>query len=110
MEVVLSDINDPSISGSSFRHAAMTYNGNDGKMIGYLDGVVKGTGTFPLSDNTVSFHDGDASPYQQFYIGGNDSAGLNVNLGMVACYNRALSSGEVYGNCKAVKHRDGGGY
>ncbi len=110
VEVILSDINNPSISGSSFRHAAMTYNGNDGKMIGYLDGKVKGTGTFTLS-NTSGFHDGTVDgPYQQLYIGGNASSGLNVNMGMVACYNRALSSGEVYGNCKAVKHRYGGGY
>ncbi len=109
VEVVLSDVDNPSISGSSFHHAAMTYNGNDGEMIGYLDGTVKGIGTFPLS-NTSGFHDGTAGTYQQFYIGGNDSSGLNVNVGMVACYNRALSSGEVYGNCKAVKHRYGGGY
>ncbi|MAH49821.1 hypothetical protein CMI37_28635 [Candidatus Pacearchaeota archaeon] len=109
VEVILSEVTNPSISGSSFRHAAMTYNGNDGKMIGYLDGKVKGTGTFTLS-NTSGFHDADASPYEQFYIGGNDSSGINVNIGMVSCYNRALSSGEVYGNCKAVKHRYGGGY
>ena len=110
VEVILSDVNDPSISGSSFRHAAMTYDGNDGKMVGYLDGVVKGTGTFPLS-NTSGFHDGTVNgTYQQFCIGGNESSGLNVNVGSVGCYNRALSSGEVYGNCKAVKHRYGGGY
>ncbi len=109
-EVILSDVNDPSISGSSFRHVAMTYDGNDGKMIGYLDGVVKGTGTFTLS-NTSGFHDGTVNgTYQQFYVGGNESYGLNANVGVVGCYNRALSSGEVYGNCKAVKHRYGGGY
>lgn len=117
LEVVLSDINDPSISGSSFRHAAMTYDGNNGRMVGYLDGIVKGTGTYTLpnvnaSSNTLGgFHTGTVhGTYQQFYIGGNDSSGLNVNVGMVSCYNRALSSGEVLGNCKAVKHRYGGGY
>jgi hypothetical protein len=110
VEVVLSDVNDPSISGSDFRHAAMTYNGSNGKMIGYLDGVVKGTGTFP-SDNTSGFHNGTVDGvYQQFYIGGNLDSGLNTNIGMVGCYNRALSSGEVLGNCKAVKHRYGQGY
>jgi len=109
VEVILSEVTNPSISGSSFRHAAMTYDGNNGKMIGYLDGKVKGTGTFTLS-NTSGFHNPNASPYEQFYIGGNESSGLNANIGMVACYNRALSSGEVFGNCKAVKHRYGGGY
>tara|TARA_B100000287_G_scaffold170340_1_gene160694 strand:- start:504 stop:1337 length:834 start_codon:yes stop_codon:yes gene_type:complete len=110
VEVVLSDVNNPSISGSDFRHAAMTYNGSNGKMIGYLDGLVKGTGTFP-SSNTDGLHDGTVDGvYQQFYIGGNPSSGLNANIGMVACYNRALSSGEVLGNCKAVKHRYGQGY
>jgi len=115
LEVVLSDTSDPSISGSSFRHAAMTYDGSNGRMIGYLDGVVKGTGTYPLpninASNIGGFHTGTVNgTYQQFYIGGNASSGLNTNIGMVACYNRALSSGEVYGNCKAVKHRYGGGY
>jgi hypothetical protein len=115
LEVVLSDVDDPSISGSSFRHAAMTYDGNNGRMIGYLDGVVKGTGTYPLPNTNTDYiggiHTGTVNgTYQQFYIGGNASSGLNVNMGMVACYNRALSSGEVYGNCKAVKHRYGGGY
>lgn len=110
VEVVLSDVNNPSISGSDFRHAAMTYDGSNGKMIGYLDGLVKGTGTFP-SSNTDGLHDGTVDGvYQQFYIGGNPSSGLNANIGMVACYNRALSSGEVLGNCKAVKHRYGQGY
>ena len=110
VEVVLSDVNNPSISGSDFRHAAMTYNGSNGKMIGYLDGVVKGTGTFP-SDNTSGFHNGTVDGvYQQFYIGGNLDSGLNTNIGVVGCYNRALSSGEVLGNCKAVKHRYGQGY
>mgnify|MGYP003628197024 FL=1 len=110
VEVVLSEVGNPSISGTSFRHAAMTYDGNDGKMIGYLDGSVKGTETFPLS-NVSGFHDGTVDgTYQQLYIGGNASSGLNVNVGMVACYNRALSSGEVFGNCQAVKHRYGGGY
>jgi hypothetical protein len=110
VEVVLSDVNDPSISGSDFRHAAMTYDSSNGRMIGYLDGVAKGTGTFP-STNTSGFHDGTVNGvYQQFYIGGNLDSGLNTNIGMVGCYNRALSSGEVIGNCKAVKHRYGQGY
>ena len=117
LEVVLSDVNNPSISGSSFRHVAMTYDGNNGRMIGYLDGIVKGTGTYILPNvnagsNTLGgFHTGTVhGTYQQFYIGGNESYGLNTNIGMIACYNRALSSGEVFGNCKAVKHRYGGGY
>jgi hypothetical protein len=110
VEVVISDVNNPSISGSDFRHAAMTYNSSDGKMIGYLDGIAKGTGTFP-SSNTDGFHNGTVDGvYQQFYIGGNLDSGLNTNMGMVGCYNRALSSGEVIGNCKAVKHRYGQGY
>ena len=37
-------------------------------------------------------------------------SGINVDIGMVSAYNRALESGEVYANCKAVKHRYGGGY
>lgn len=93
---------------STFYHAAMTYNSSDGKAISYFDGLVKDTGTFPASQE---FHKntGDGT-YQQFYIGGNSSSGINVDIGMVSAYNRALESGEVYANCKAVKHRYGGGY
>jgi len=104
---VLSDVDNPSISTEKFYHAAMTYDGSNGKTVGYLDGVAKGTGTFPSSQEIHQPIDGT---YQQLYIGGNLSSGLNINIGMVSCYNRALSSGEVYGNCQAVKHRYGGGY
>ncbi len=110
MDVVLSDRTYPSISGTEFRHIAMTYDGSTSKMIGYLDGKVKGTGSFPVA-NTSGFHTGtEVGSYQQFYIGGNATYGLNVNVGMASAYNRALSSGEVFGNCMAVKHRYGDGY
>jgi len=109
INVVLSDPLSPSIAANTFYHAAMTYNSSDGKMIGYLDGVAKDSGTFT---NSEEIHQGaeEGGTYQQFYIGGNSSSGLNVDIGMVSCYNRALSSGEVFGNCQAVKHRYGGGY
>jgi hypothetical protein len=87
----------------------MTYSANDGMTLGYLDGVVKNSGTFPASGQDLHKSTGDAN-YHQFFIGGNNSSGLNVDVGMVSCYNRALSSGEVFGNCQAVKHRYGGGY
>jgi len=104
----LSDVSSPSIQPHTFYHAAMTYNSSDGVMISYLDGVPKDTGSFPASQE---FHKstGDGT-YQQFYIGGNPSSGINVDIGMVSAYNRALQSGEVVSNCKAVKHRYGGGY
>ena len=104
---VLSDVDNPSISTEKFYHAAMTYDGSNGKTISYLDGIAKNTGTFPSSQEIHQPIDGT---YQQLYVGGNLSSGLNVNIGMVSCYNRALASGEVYGNCQAVKHRYGGGY
>ena len=105
---VLSNPLSPSISNDTFCHAAMTYDSSDGVMAAYLDGVIKDSGTFPSSQE---LHQGTGNgTYQQFFIGGNNSSGINVDVGMVSCYNRALSSGEVYGNCKAVKHRYGGGY
>lgn len=104
----LSDPASPSIAPDTFYHAAMTYNASDGSTVSYLDGVAKNTGTFPSSQE---LHKGTGDgTYQQFYIGGNASSGLNIDIGMVSAYNRALSSGEVYGNCKVVKHRYGGGY
>tara|TARA_R100000152_G_C6780519_1_gene213424 strand:- start:1701 stop:2537 length:837 start_codon:yes stop_codon:yes gene_type:complete len=110
MSVTLSDVNNPSISGSDFRHVAMTYDSSTSQMVGYMDGLVKGTGSFPV-DNPSGFHTGvEDQNYHQLYIGGNISSGLNINIGMVSAYNRALSSGEVFGNCKAVKHRYGQGY
>ena len=110
MSITLSDVNDPSISGDDFRHIAMTYNSSTSEMMGYMDGQIKGTGTFPAS-NTSGFHTGvEDANYDQLYIGGNLDSGLNINIGMVSGYNRALSSGEVLANCKAVKHRYGQGY
>ncbi len=105
---VLSDPASPSISANSFYHAAMTYNSSDGMTVSYLDGAVKNSGTFTSSQQ---FHKATGNgTYQQFYIGGNASSGTNVDVGMVSAYNRALSSGEVYANSKAVKHRYGGGF
>jgi len=105
---VLSDPSSPSIVPDTFYHAAMTYDSSDGSTVSYLDGVAKNTGTFPSSEE---LHKGTGDgTYQQLYIGGNASSGLNVDVGVVSAYNRALSSGEVYANCKAVKHRYGGGY
>ena len=110
MSVTLSDVNNPSISGSDFRHIAMTYNSSTSEMTGYMDGVSKGSNSFTAS-NTYVFHTCTVNgTYQQFYVGGYNSSGLNINIGMVSAYNRALSSGEVLGNCKAVKHRYGQGY
>ena len=104
----LSDVSSPSVQPHTFYHAAMTYNSSDGVMVSYLDGVPKDTGSFPASQE-LHKSTGDGT-YQQFYIGGNPSSGINVDIGMVSAYNRALESGEVYANCKAVKHRYGGGY
>ena len=106
---VLSDPASPSIAPNTFHHAAMTYSANDGMTLSYLDGVVKNSGSFPASGQELHKASG-SSNYHQFFIGGNNSSGLNVDVGMVSCYNRALSSGEVLGNCQAVKHRYGGGY
>ncbi|HIL26480.1 MAG TPA: hypothetical protein EYG21_03675 [Nitrospinaceae bacterium] len=97
------------MSADTFYHAAMTYNANDGMTVGYVDGVAKSSGSFPASGEELHKASG-SSNYHQFFIGGNNSSGLNVDVGMASCYNRALSSGEVLGNCKAVKHRYGGGY
>jgi len=105
---VLSDPATPSIEANSFYHAAMTYSAIDGMTVSYLDGVVKNSGTFTASQQ-LHKSTGNGT-YQQFYIGGNASSGINVDVGVVSAYNRALSSGEVYANCKAVKHRYGGGY
>ena len=105
---VLSNPSSPSIVPDTFYHAAMTYDASDGSTVSYLDGVAKNTGTFPSSQE---LHQGTGNgTYQQLYIGGNASSGLNIDIGVVAAYNRALSSGEVFGNCQAVKHRYGGGY
>jgi len=104
----LSDESSPSIEPNTFYHAAMTFNSSDGVMVSYLDGEAKDTGSFPASQE---LHKSSGNEnYHQFYIGGNPSSGINVDIGVVSAYNRALSSGEVVGNYKAVKHRYGAGY
>jgi len=106
---VLSNPASPSISPNNFYHTAMTYNASDGVTISYLDGVAKGTGQLPSGTDLMN-GSGLSTHYEQLYIGGNSSSGINVDVGMASAYYRALSSGEVFGNCQSVKHRYGGGY
>ena len=87
----------------------MTYNASDGLTVSYLDGVAKNSGQLPSGTDLMN-GSGLSTQYEQLYIGGNSSSGINVDIGMASAYNRALSSGEVFGNCQAVKHRYGGGY
>tara|TARA_R110000751_G_scaffold171517_1_gene277959 strand:- start:5480 stop:6304 length:825 start_codon:yes stop_codon:yes gene_type:complete len=106
---VLSDPSSPSVLPDNFYHAAMTYSALDGLTVSYLNGVAKNSEQLP-NDTDLMNGSGLSTHYDQLYIGGNSSSGINVDIGMVSAYNRALSSGEVFGNCQSVKHRYGGGY
>jgi hypothetical protein len=102
-------INKNVISGSSvtgnWQHVTVCYDASTSDFKCYANGVYgQGVSTYPaVTEDFIGNHPANTGA---FFIGGDPyKYGGNVDVSVVSCYNRSLSSGEAYQNYQALKYR-----
>jgi len=103
-------INVHAISGNvgidgNWQHVTLCYDASTNDFNCYANGISgKSTSTYPaVTENFIGDHPANTGA---FFIGGDRyKYGGNVDISVVSCYNRSLSSGEAYQNYQALKYR-----
>ncbi len=103
-------INVNAISGNvgingNWEHVALCYDASTSDFKCYANGVSgQDISTYPaVTEDFIGDHSANTGA---FFIGGDHyKYGGNVDVSVVSCYNRALSSGEAYQNYQALKYR-----
>ena len=103
-------INVNAISGNvgingNWEHVALCYDASTSDFKCYTNGISgQGVSTYPaVTEDFIGDHSANTGA---FFVGGDHyKYGGNVDVSVVSCYNRALSSGEAYQNYQALKYR-----
>ena len=103
-------INVSAISGNvgidgNWEHVTLCYDASTSDFKCYTNGISgQGVSTYPaVTEDFVGSHSDNTGA---FFIGGDPyKYGGNVDVSVVSCYNRSLSSGEAYQNYQALKYR-----
>ena len=97
------------ISGSlvveNWQHVTVCYDASTSDFKCYTNGISgQGVSTYPaVTEDFIGSHSDNTGA---FFIGGDPyKYGGNVDVSVVSCYNRSLSSGEAYQNYQALKYR-----
>ena len=97
------------ISGSlvngNWQHVTVCYDASTSDFKCYTNGISgQGVSTYPaVTEDFIGDHSANTGA---FFIGGDPyKYGGNVDVSVVSCYNRSLSSGEAYQNYQALKYR-----
>jgi len=97
------------ISGSlvaeNWQHVTVCYDASTSDFKCYANGISgQGVSTYPaVTEDFIGNHSDNTGA---FFIGGDHyKYGGNVDVSVVSCYNRSLSSGEAYQNYQALKYR-----
>jgi hypothetical protein len=97
------------ISGSlvaeNWQHVTVCYDASTSDFKCYANGVYgQGVSTYPaVTEDFIGDHSANTGA---FFIGGDHyKYGGNVDVSVISCYNRSLSSGEAYQNYQALKYR-----
>ena len=103
-------INVHAISGNvgidgNWQHVTLCYDASTNDFNCYANGISgKSALAYPaVTENFIGDHPANTGA---FFIGGDSyKYGGNVDISVVSCYNRSLSSGEAYQNYQALKYR-----
>jgi len=103
-------INVSAISGNvgingNWEHVTLCYDASTSDFKCYANGVSgQDVSTYPaVAEDFIGNHGANSGA---FFVGGDHyKYGGNVDVSVVSCYNRALSSGEAYQNYQALKYR-----
>ncbi len=103
-------INVNAISGNvgingNWEHVTLCYDASTSDFKCYTNGISgQGVSTYPaVTEDFIGDHSANTGA---FFIGGDPyKYGGNVDVSVVSCYNRPLSSGEAYQNYQALKYR-----
>jgi hypothetical protein len=92
--------------GGDWQHVTLCYDASTSDFKCYANGVYgeEGASTYPVvAEDFIGDHSANTGA---FFIGGDPyKYGGNVDVSVVSCYNRSLSSGEAYQNYQALKYR-----
>ena len=91
--------------GNKWQHVALCYDASTSDFKCYTNGVSgQDVSTYPAA--TEDFIGDHTVNSGAFFVGGDHyKYGGNVDVSVVSCYNRSLSSGEAYQNYQALKYR-----
>ena len=103
-------INVHAVSGNvgidnDWQHVTLCYDASTSDFQCYANGVYdQNVSTYPaVTEDFIGDHPANTGA---FFIGGDPyKYGGNVDVSVVSCYNRSLSSGEAYQNYQALKYR-----
>jgi hypothetical protein len=91
--------------GEDWLHVTLSYDASTSDFKCYANGVSgQGVSTYPaVTEDFIGDHSANTGA---FFIGGDHyKYGGNVDVSVISCYNRSLSSGEAYQNYQALKYR-----